>query len=161
VSDRTELELCPDCGGLRVTELTSIGTVEVTLGEHTGPAELFIGPTPTPCDHAPSKTQPQLNAKVISHWIPGCETGRHNQPHPGQTCDETDDWIRFRDQAIGDLLRANWEQFTRAHQTAALAATAFAAALEEPIPEPPSKTAVDRALDILAPHLAWDHRYRR
>ncbi|MFJ4974173.1 hypothetical protein ACIP6X_02280 [Streptomyces coeruleorubidus] len=160
MTDRTELELCPDCGGLRVTELTSIGTVEVTLGEHTGPAELFIGPTPAPCDHAPSKAQPQLNAKVISHWIPGCETGRHNQPHPGQTCDEADEWIRFRDQAIGDMIRANWEQFTRAHQAAALAETAFAAALEGLPPQPPQYTDVQRALDILAPHLAWDPRYR-
>ena len=99
--------------------------------------------------------------KVISHWIPGCETGRHNQLHPGQTCDEADEWIRFRDRAIGDMIRAGWEQFTRAHQAAALAGTAFAAAIEEPLPGLPGKTAVDRALDILAPHLAWDHRYRK
>ena len=25
---------------------------------------------------------------------------------------------------------------------------------------PPPPTPVDRALDILRPHLAWDHRYR-
>ncbi|MFJ7176446.1 hypothetical protein ACIQXA_08560 [Streptomyces massasporeus] len=110
--------------------------------------------------HPIQREQP-TEIRVISHWIPGCETGRHNQPHPGQTCDEADEWIRFRDQVLGDLLRANWEQFTRAHQAAALAETAFAAALEGLPPQPPQYTDVQRALDILAPHLAWDHRYRR
>lgn len=102
----------------------------------------------------------RLDLKVIDYWGVACETGRHNQPHPDVTCDEADQWIAWRDQIIGGMVRAAWEQFERAYRNASLAGTAFAAALEEPIPPAPELTATRRALDILAPHLVWDHRYR-
>jgi hypothetical protein len=55
-----QLDLCPDCDGLRVTELTSVGTVDISLDagpfSFSGPAELYIGPAPEPCDN--DKPQP-------------------------------------------------------------------------------------------------------
>ncbi|MFI6032989.1 hypothetical protein ACIBBD_02165 [Streptomyces sp. NPDC051315] len=99
MSDRTEIDLCPDCGGLRVTELTSIGTADITLDGHTGPAELWIGPSATPCD-AKHIAQPVHLAREIAI-----------------------DW---------GLIPA----------------------------EPPGPTPIERAVEILRPHLAWDHRYR-
>jgi hypothetical protein len=100
VTDRTHLDICPHCGGLRITELISIGTVEVTLGEHTGPAELFIGPPAGPC-HVTATALPVTLAREIAI-----------------------DW---------GLIDPN---------------------------QPTGPTPIQRALDILAPHLAWDHRYR-
>lgn len=103
--------------------------------------------------------EPRLNAKVIGPYGPTCGTGRHNMPHPDDTCDEADQWITLRDQIIGDMVRAAWEQFERGYRNASLAGTAFATAVAEPIP-PPVQPDVQRALNILGPHLAWDHRYQ-
>ncbi|MFG2352622.1 hypothetical protein [Streptomyces sp. NPDC048521] len=158
-SDHTHLDLCPDCQGLRVSELTSIGIVDITLGDHTGPAELFIGPAPSPCDHAPAETKPRDGIKVISPWMPTCDSGRHMPPHPDQTCEEADEWIAWRDQAIGDLIRRGWQRVLGELRYDPLADTVFAAPTA-PAPDPPQRADVQRALDILRPHLAWDHRYR-
>ncbi|MEV8548355.1 hypothetical protein AB0L04_00670 [Streptomyces glaucescens] len=155
MTDRHHLDLCPDCGGLRVTELTSIGTVDITLDGHTGPAELWIGPAAEPCHHAPAKPEPPADIKVIRPWMPSCDTGRHWPPHPDQTCDEADQWIAWRDQALADLISANWAQALRDPLTG----TAFAKPAP-PTPAPPQHADVQRALDTLRPHLAWDHRYR-
>lgn len=101
----------------------------------------------------------RLDVKVINYWGPTCPSGRHNQPHPEDTCDEADQWITLRDQIIGDMVRAAWEQFEQGHRNASLAGTAFAAAIAEPIPAP-ERTDIQRALDILAPHLAWQPLYK-
>ncbi|GAB2718355.1 hypothetical protein [Streptomyces bullii] len=112
MSDRTELDLCPDCGGLRITELTSIGTVGISLdGGPDQPAELWIGLTPTPCDHAPAWSQPQYTIKVTELPVD-----------------------------LPRELAIDW-------------------GLIDP-DTPPGPTPIQRALDILAPHLAWDPRYR-
>jgi hypothetical protein len=104
--------------------------------------------------------EPLLNAKFTRTYGPACPTGRHNMPHPGDTCDEADDWINLRDELLRDMARQLWAQHAEpAMQRAELAATAFAAAVADPIP-PPERTDIQRALDILAPHLAWDQRYR-
>ena len=100
MTDRHHLDLCPDCGGLRVTELTSIGTVDITLDGHTGPAELWIGPAAGPC-HVKATALPVTLAREIAI-----------------------DWGLV------------------------------------PADTPPEPTPVQRALDTLRPHLAWDHRYR-
>jgi hypothetical protein len=111
VTDHTHLDLCPDCQGLRITELTSIGSVGISLdGGPDQPAELWIGPTPDPCDHAPAKPQPQHTIKVTELPV--------DLPR-----ELAIDWgLIHPDQPIGP-------------------------------------TPVQRALDILAPHLAWDPRY--
>jgi hypothetical protein len=112
VTDRTELELCPDCGGLRVTELTSIGTAGVSLDDGPErPAELWIGPTPAPCDHAPAKPQPQHTIKVTELPV-----------------------------GLPRELAIDW-------------------GLIDP-EQPVGPTPIEKALGILAPHLAWDPRYR-
>ncbi|MET7429596.1 hypothetical protein ABZT16_11440 [Streptomyces flaveolus] len=159
MSDHTHIDLCPDCQGLRVTELTSIGIVDITLDGHTGPAELFIGPAHSPCNHAPASPQPNYTAKVISPWLPTCETGRHVPPHPDQTCEEADEWIAWRDKAIGEYARRAWQRAISEFRDAPLAGTVFAAPTD-PAPDPPQRADIQRALDILRPHLAWDHRYR-
>ncbi|WP_432027426.1 hypothetical protein [Streptomyces sp. 1222.5] len=100
----THLELCPDCQGLVATELTSVGVHEIAIdspsGFITGPGEIFIGPTPQPCD-----------TKKISQPI-----------------------------SLAGEIAIEW-------------------GLADPA-TPPPPTPIDRALDILRPHLAWDHRYR-
>lgn len=101
----------------------------------------------------------RLDLKIIDFWGPTCPSGRHNHPHPDETCDEADQWIALRDRLIGDMVRSAWEQFERSYRNAELAGTAFTAALADPIPAP-ERTNVQRALDILRPHLAWDHRYK-
>ena len=102
----------------------------------------------------------RLDLKVINYWGPTCPSGRHSQPHLDQTCDEADQWITLRDQIIGDMVRAAWEQFEEGYRNTSLAGTVFAAGVADPIPQPPDQPDVQRALDILGPHLAWDHRYR-
>ncbi|MGW1135804.1 hypothetical protein [Streptomyces griseoluteus] len=115
MNDRTHIDLCPDCQGLRVTELTSIGTVDITLdgqaGPFSGPAELFIGPAPTPCGHAPASPQPNYTAKVTQMPVD-----------------------------LPTELAIDW------------------GFIDPAAPPPPSP--IEKALDILRPHLAWDHRYR-
>lgn len=112
MAHQTHLDICPDCQGLRVTELTSIGIVGVSLdGGDEQPVELFIGPTPSPCGHAPTKPQPQYTAKVTGMPVP-----------------------------LPSELAIEW-------------------GLVNP-GQPAEPTPVERALDILRPHLAWDHRYR-
>jgi hypothetical protein len=101
----------------------------------------------------------QLNARYINYWGHVCPTGRHTPSHPGDTCDEIDEWIALRDRILGDMIRKSWEQFEREFQNSYLAGTAFAVPAE-PAPEIPDKPVVDQALAILRPHLAWDHRYR-
>ncbi|QIJ61439.1 hypothetical protein [Streptomyces sp. JB150] len=100
MTDRHHLDLCPDCGGLRVIELTSIGTVDITLDGHTAPVELWIGPAAGPC-HVKATALPVTLAREIAR---------------------------------------EWWLITP--------------------PEQPEKTPTQRAIDILGPHLAWDHRYR-
>jgi hypothetical protein len=112
VTDRTHLDICPHCGGLRITELTSIGTVDISLdGGPDQPAELWIGPTPAPCSHAPAEPQPQHTVKVTKLPVD-----------------------------LPRELAIDW-------------------GLIDPN-QPMVPTPIQRALDILAPHLAWDHRYR-
>lgn len=104
----------------------------------------------------------ELNVKVIGSWYPTCDSGRHIPPHPDQTCDEADQWITWRDAILADLARRMFEQFTsEVTQRARLAETVFAtAAVADPQPELPGPADIQRALDTLAPHLAWEHRYR-
>jgi hypothetical protein len=99
-----------------------------------------------------------LNAKVIGYWGPVCESGRHYPPHPGDTCAEIDAFIAARDEALGEWMRAGFERLEREFRSAPLTGTVFEPATkpEPPMPELP---AIRRALDILRPHLAWDHRY--
>ncbi|MFF0092691.1 hypothetical protein ACFYSF_22395 [Streptomyces canus] len=50
-----DLDLCPDCGGLRVIEMTRLDVTDIRLdgpaGSFTplGPATVHIGPAPGPC----------------------------------------------------------------------------------------------------------------
>jgi hypothetical protein len=102
----------------------------------------------------------RLDVKVIRAWGPTCPTGRHNMPHPADTCDEADQWITLRDGLLHDIVRQLWEQHAEpAMQHARLAETAFATALADPISQP-ERTDIQRALDILAPHLARQHLYQ-
>lgn len=59
---RHELDLCPDCDGLRTTTLTHVpGITHIEIESdhqsltYTGPATIYIGPTPAPC---PNRDQP-------------------------------------------------------------------------------------------------------
>lgn len=45
-------------------------------------------------------------AKRIAHWGPTCQSGRHFPPHPGDTCDQADEWIAYRDARLEELLAA-------------------------------------------------------
>lgn len=104
--------------------------------------------------------EPRLNVKVIHAWGPTCDTGRHNMPHPDDTCDEADQWITLRDQLLKDFIQQAFERIAEpAVEAARLGTNAVAAALADPIP-PPEHGAIQRALDILAPHLARQPLYR-
>ena len=104
--------------------------------------------------------EPHLNAKTIGPYGPTCDTGRHTMPHPDHTCDEADQWITLRDQILKDFIQQAFERVTEpAMEAARIGTTAVAAALADPIP-PPERTDVQRALDILGPHLAWQPLYR-
>jgi hypothetical protein len=98
-------------------------------------------------------------ARIVKVVGPTCDTGRHYPPHPGDTCDEIDDWIRLRNQVLTDFFAQAYARMTEASNEATLAGTAFAAAIAEPIPQP-EHDGLQRALNLLAPHLAWDHRYQ-
>lgn len=104
MADHTQIDLCPDCDGLRVTELTSLGTVDITLNADTfsfsGPAELYIGPTPGPCGVEAITLPVSLAREIAIDW---------------------------------GLINPD---------------------------DPPEPTPIQRALDILAPHLAWQPHYR-
>jgi hypothetical protein len=105
MADHTHLDLCPHCQGLRVTEMTSLGIVDITFESDdgfttTGPAEVMIGPSPEPC-----------HVKAIEQTV-----------------------------TVASEIAREWWLIT-------------------PV-EPPEQTPIQRALDILRPHLAWDHRYR-
>jgi hypothetical protein len=151
---------CPACGWTSLF-LGDGGYVTCPRLECPNPSaadQLLHGEQPAPTPGGPVTDRPDL--KVIDYWGPVCETGRHYPPHPGETCDDVDRWIAWRDQAISDMSRATWERFEHAYRNASLAGTAFAAAVEQPAAEIPELTASKRALGILAPDLAWDHRYR-
>ncbi|MEU1010043.1 hypothetical protein [Streptomyces sp. NPDC005890] len=99
------------------------------------------------------------NVRIISTRPPGCETGRHTPPHPGETCEEMDRWIAVRDRILADAVAAAWKHLWSQLGIDPLEGTVFATPAE-PVPVIPDKRAVDQALDILRPHLAWDHRYQ-
>lgn len=102
-----------------------------------------------------------INVKIIQHYGPTCDEGRHMPPHGGYTCAEIDEYIAVRNQILSNLMREMWAQISEPDIPAAdLAGTPFAATLNSPTPAPPLQTDIQRALAILAPHLAWDHRYR-
>jgi hypothetical protein len=94
-----------------------------------------------------------LNVKRIAHWGPTCETGRHYPPHPGDTCDEIDEWIALRDAWLEQHIGAAFDRaFDGDHDGAMTGLIAMADA-----PEP---TPMERALAILAPHLRREPLYR-
>lgn len=103
-ADHTHLDICPECDGLRITEFTSLGIVDIALDADaftfTGPAELYVGPTPGPCDVKATALPVPLARAIAIDW---------------------------------GLINPD---------------------------DPPEPTPIQRALDILRPHLAWDHRYR-
>lgn len=106
-----------------------------------------------------SLTPATLDAKVIHTYGPTCDTGRHYPPHPGETCDDIDAWIALRNKLLSDFFAQAFAQMTAAGEAATVAGTAFAAAVADPIPQP-ERDDVQRALDTLGPHLAWECRYR-
>lgn len=97
--------------------------------------------------------------RVIWPWVPACETGRHIPPHPGDSCDDVDRFIAARDQIFSEMIRASAEHLDRELRELPLLGTVFATPSEPP-PGSPGRIEVQRALDTLRPHLAWDHRYR-
>jgi hypothetical protein len=101
--------------------------------------------------------EPRLDAKVIHG--PTCDTGRHYPPHPGDTCEDIDDWIALRDKWLREFFAEQFSRMLEASEAAAAGITAFATAVADPIPAP-ERTDTQRAIDILQPHLAWDPRYR-
>lgn len=103
--------------------------------------------------------EPALDVKVIRTYGPTCDTGRHYPPHPGDTCDDVDHWIRWRNQLLTDFFAREYARVLAATDAASLAGTAFAACLADPIPQP-EQASIEKAMDILAPHLAWQPRYR-
>ncbi|WP_369274485.1 hypothetical protein AB5J55_35200 [Streptomyces sp. R11] len=103
--------------------------------------------------------EPRLDVKVIDYWGPVCDGGRHNQPHPGETCDEADEWITLRNKILRDFFAQAFAQMVAGSDAATMAGTAFAAAVADPVPTP-ERTDIQRALDILGPHLAWQPLYR-
>lgn len=102
----------------------------------------------------------RLDIRYIDYWGPVCETGRHAPPHPGDTCDEIDQWIALRDKYLKDFFARAFDQFTQASNNAQLAGTVFAEALDTPVEPWPEGNLLREALDILAPHLAWQPNYR-
>ncbi|MFE9432880.1 hypothetical protein [Streptomyces sp. NPDC006640] len=105
-------------------------------------------------------TDDRPDVKVSRYWVHVCETGRHAPPHPGDTCDEIDQWIARRDKFLEDFAARAFARFEQASRNAQLAGTAFAAAIETPLEPWPDGNPVRRALDILAPELAWQPNYR-
>ncbi|MFF2100925.1 hypothetical protein [Streptomyces sp. NPDC058202] len=105
-------------------------------------------------------TDDRPDVKVSRYWVQVCETGRHAPPHPGDTCEEIDQWIAVRDRYLEDLFARSFARFEQASHNAQLAGTVFAAAIDTPIEPWPDGNPVRRALDILAPDLAWQPNYR-
>ncbi|MFD5566614.1 hypothetical protein [Streptomyces cadmiisoli] len=103
-------------------------------------------------------SEPRHDLKVSKYWGLTCDARRHNMPHPGDTCDEADEWIRLRDQIFADFMQRAFT-WAEAADRAGQAIATFAQAFQQPTPEPP-RSDVQRALDVLAPHLAWEPRYR-
>lgn len=103
--------------------------------------------------------EPALDAKVMPTYGPTCDTGRHYPPHPGDTCDDIDEWITLRNKILTDFFAREYARMLAASNAASLAGTAFSARLADPIPQP-EQTSIQKALDILAPHLAWQPRYQ-
>lgn len=101
-----------------------------------------------------------LDVRYIDYWGPVCETGRHASPHPGDTCDEVDQWIALRDRYLEELFARSFARFEQASHNAQLAGTAFAAAIGTPLEPWPDGNPIRRALDILAPDLAWQPNHR-
>ena len=96
-----------------------------------------------------------LHVKHIANWYPVCETGRHIPPHPGDTCDEIDEWIAVRDAWLTQYMQTAFDlaltgDFDGA-MTGLLGMTGQLAA--EPTP-------VEKALAILAPHLGREPLYQ-
>lgn len=94
------------------------------------------------------------DVKVIRYARPTCDTGRHIPPHPGDTCEEIDEWIRLRDAYLTDALRQAFDQALGGEPIPAT----FTAKTSRPATTSP--TAASRALAILRPHLAHEPLYR-
>lgn len=94
----------------------------------------------------PRTTDPErLDVKKIAHWVSPCPTGRHVPEHPGMTCEEADDWIAQRDAWLASEIAAAMLLGDREPNFTGLLGALY---------QPAEPTPVDRALQILAPHLA-------
>ncbi|KQW11433.1 hypothetical protein [Streptomyces sp. Root369] len=58
---RHQLDLCPDCAGLRVVEMTRVDVTDIRFDGPAGhfvprgPATVYIGPVPGPCPNVSSE----------------------------------------------------------------------------------------------------------
>lgn len=107
---------------------------------------------------------PDLPVVKYGSLVPACAEGRHFPPHPGETCDEVDALITARDQWItsvmADAYHASETQFIKTVITGD--GTGEPRGLLANVPhQPDHPTPVQRALDILRPHLATEPLYRK
>ncbi|MFE6931781.1 hypothetical protein ACFVDT_07090 [Streptomyces sp. NPDC057699] len=155
---------CPACGNTRLflgsggyvtcprIDCPAPDAASTLLEENAGTTSVTIEPDPS-----------GLVTK-LARWAPACAEGRHFPPHPGDTCDEADAFITARDQWIttvmADAYRAYDTRFTETLITGHGTGEPLGLLTGTPI-QPDQPTAVQRALDILRPHLAVESLYRK
>lgn len=109
----------------------------------------------------PSPAQTEFTVTRLAHWVPTCPSGRHHC-HPGDTCDEHEALA----QSFQDFLeRLFATAYAQAEQTATAQfidgfATWEPEGLLASLIEPYRPTPIERALEILGPHLAREPLYQ-
>lgn len=112
----------------------------------------------------PSPAQTEFTVTRVAHWGPACPSGRH-RCHPGDTCEEHEELAQSFQDFLDRLLTAAYAQAARRYQ-AAMEQLLDGFATWEPqgllasLAEPYEPTPIERALQILEPHLAREPLYQ-
>lgn len=112
----------------------------------------------------PSPAQTEFTVTRLAHWVPACPSGRHRY-HPGDTCDEHEALTQSFQDYLERLFTAAYAQAARRCE-AAMAQFIDGLATWEPqgllasLAEPYAPTPIERALEILGPHLAREPLYQ-
>ena len=95
----------------------------------------------------------ELRVKRIVPRGLACDGGRHYPPHPGDTCDEIDEWIAVRDAWLEQSLQTAFDRALLGDFDGAMTGLLGMDIDAEPTP-------VEKALAILAPHLGREPLYQ-
>jgi hypothetical protein len=109
----------------------------------------------------PSPAQTEFTITRLAHWVPACPSGRHRY-HPGDTCGEHEAIAQSFQDFLERLFAAAYAQ---AEQTAMDQfidgfATWEPQRLLASLIKPYRPTPIERALEILGPHLAREPLYQ-